>query len=165
MTKTPSSDASNLLTSLDTKLIDLLPAAAYICEAPSGAIVRFNQRAAEMWGRTPVIGDPNELFCGCYRVYLPDGEPIAPADTPMAKVLKTGESVRERDAVVERPDGSRINVLVNIDPIHDAEGNLIGAINVFVDVTDHRRVEKALHQSDLWFRGLLENLPAIPTVL
>ena len=42
---------------LTDQLLDLLPAAVYVC-APDGMILRFNRRAAELWGREPLLGDP-----------------------------------------------------------------------------------------------------------
>lgn len=145
---------------LDSQLIDLLPIAVYVCGAPDGTLLRYNQRAAQLWGREPEIGMIGERFCGSYRLYLTDGTPLAHAETPMAGVLLTGEPVHDQEAVIERPDGSRVIVQLNIDAIRDAEGKIVGAVNVLKDITERKRVEKALHQSEVWFRGLLENLPA-----
>ena len=61
----------------DAALLDLLPAAVYLCEAPSGAVVRYNRRAAELWGRAPALGDSCERFCGSYRLYRTDGTALA----------------------------------------------------------------------------------------
>ena len=55
------------------ELLDLLPAAVYVC-ASDGTIVRFNRRAAELWGRAPLLSDPRDRFCGAYRLYRPDGD-------------------------------------------------------------------------------------------
>src|SRR5215207_8714800 len=46
-------------------------------------------------------------------------------------LCKTGSAVHGRDTIIERPDGSRIIVMVHIDPVHDEAGRLIGAINLF----------------------------------
>ena len=56
---------------LTDQLLDLLPAAVYVC-APDGTILRFNRKAAELWGREPLLGDPRDRFCGSYRMYRPD---------------------------------------------------------------------------------------------
>ena len=60
----------------------------------------------------------------------------------MAEVLKTGVPVRNQEAVIEREDGERRVVLVNIDPIKNAEGLLIGAVNCFSDISGRRRAEQ-----------------------
>src|SRR5690606_34032382 len=94
-----------------------------------------------------------------YRLYSISGIPLTPAETPMAGVLRSGDPVRDYEVILERADGSRVAALLNIDPIRDADGNLVGAINVFVDVTERKRPEDALPQNEA-SRALLENLPA-----
>jgi PAS domain-containing protein len=47
---------SSATPNLTDQLLDLLPAAVYVC-APDGMILRFNRRAAELWGREPLLGD------------------------------------------------------------------------------------------------------------
>src|ERR1700719_1223204 len=74
-------------------LVELFPMAAYAVRAPDGVIAWFNSRAAELWGRVPVVGDTDERFCGAYRLYRADGTHMAHCDTPVALALKTGASV------------------------------------------------------------------------
>src|SRR6267142_4078638 len=127
--------------SLTLHLMELLPAAVYICEAPSGAITYHNRRAAELWGRAPALGD--ERFCGSFRLFRTDGTPLSHAEAPMAQVLNGAAPIRNQEVVIERSDGSRIILRINIDPLYDINGRLRGAINVFEDVTDLRQAEQA----------------------
>ena len=84
--------------------------AAYAVRAPDGVIVWFNSRAADLWGRVPVIGDTDERFCGAHTLYRPDGTYMAHCDTPVALALATGASVHDEEVVIARPDGSRMTV-------------------------------------------------------
>jgi len=127
-------------------LWDLLPAAVYVCDR-DGKIVRYNRRAAELWGRTPEIGNPSERFNGAHRLYQADGKPLADVESPMADVLRTGKPVRDREVIVERPDGSRITALVNITALRDETGAVTGAINCFHDISERKRVENQLRAS------------------
>jgi PAS domain S-box-containing protein len=124
-------------------LIELFPMAAYAVRAPDGVIVWFNSRAAELWGRTPVIGDTDERFCGAHTLYHADGTYMAHCDTPVALALTTGVSVHEEEVVIARPDGSRVMVSVHIDPIRDKDGTIVGAVNFFHDITDQKQAERA----------------------
>ena len=63
--------------------------------------------------------------------YHLDGGPIAHPDCPMGEVLRSGVSIHNREIVVERSDGSRGVVLVNIVAIKDGSGNVLGAVNCF----------------------------------
>lgn len=125
------------------QLFDLLPVAIYVCD-PSGLIIHYNSCAAELWGRSPSLNDPTDRFCGSYRMYHLDGGLIEHPDCPMGEVLRSGDAVQNREIVVERADGSRAVVLVNIAPLKDGSGNILGAVNCFQDVTERKRSERQI---------------------
>ena len=91
-----------------------------------------------MTGRKP--------HCGSFRLYTPDGEPLAHDACWMARALHEDAAFIERKAIIERPDGSRRRVLAHVNPIHDEAGRVIGAINVLVDMTERERTEAALRE-------------------
>ena len=124
------------------RLFEQLPVAVYLCDR-DGLILRYNRRAAELWGRSPKIRDPNERFCGSYRMFRPDGSLLPHHECPMADVLRTGVSVREQEVHIERADGLRGIVLIDIEVIKDSDGNIVGAVNCFQDITERKRGEEA----------------------
>ena len=129
-------------------LFDLVPVAVYACDS-AGVIQNFNRRAAELWGREPVAGDTDERFCGSYKLFRPDGTFMPHEQCPMAEVVSGKLSgVRDAEVLIERPDGSRITVVVNIRPQKDQQGRAAGAINCFYDITERKRTEEALRESD-----------------
>jgi PAS domain-containing protein len=128
------------------KVLNLLPLGLYICEAPSAIVQYYNRWAEEVWGRRPVVGDPRERFCGAHKLYRCDGSPLPHELCPMADAIKKGVVVQNQELIVERPDGSRRTVLVNISPIRNHEGRLIGALNVVQDITERKRAEAARAQ-------------------
>ncbi|MFY9835274.1 MAG: PAS domain S-box protein, partial [Xanthobacteraceae bacterium] len=125
------------------QLFDLMPVAVYVCDA-SGLIMHYNTQAAKLWGRSPKLNDPTDRFCGSYRMYHLDGGPIDHPDCPMGEVLRSGVSIHNREIVVERSNGSRGVVLVNIEAIKDGTGNVLGAVNCFQDVTERKRSERQI---------------------
>ncbi|HEX6320675.1 MAG TPA: ATP-binding protein [Burkholderiales bacterium] len=128
-------------------LVALLPAAVYTCAA-SGVITFYNAHAVALWGRAPALGDTDERFCGSLRLWRPDGTALPHRETPMAVALLEGREFRNQEVVIERPDGSRITVLVSIDPIRDERGGVVGAINVFHDTTALKQAERTLKEAD-----------------
>ena len=125
---------------LPAPLFEQLPFAIYVCDR-EGLVLRFNHRAAELWGRSPKLRDPDERFCGSYRMFRPDGSLLPHDQCPMADVLRTGVSVREQEVHIERPDGLRGIALVDIEAIKDIDGNIVGAVNCFQDITERKRSE------------------------
>src|SRR6202043_1225729 len=105
------------------------------------------------------LGDPAQCYCGSLRLYSPEGKLVPHQESKMAEVLKTGIEARDLEVMIERPDGSRITVLVNIVPLRNSAGELIGAMNCFQDITDRKRSEEGVRRSERLLRVVLDALP------
>ncbi|HSL51819.1 MAG TPA: PAS domain S-box protein [Candidatus Deferrimicrobiaceae bacterium] len=123
------------------RLVDHLPTAVYVCEAPSGIIRLYNRRAVELWGREPAPGSTDERFYDAFRLFRPDGALLGHAETPMADVLRHGGE-RDEDVIIERPDGARVTVRVNVSAISDQHGRVLAAVNVLQDIGARKRAEE-----------------------
>ena len=141
------------------QLFDSLPIGIYVCDR-DGLLIRYNERAAQLWGRSPTLGDPEQRYCGSIRAWEPDGRPMPFDETPMAEVLRSGEPVVDREIVIERPDGTRITTLANVRPLFAQSGELSGAVNCFQDITCRKRAEERIKESEVRLRELLGGLPA-----
>jgi PAS domain S-box-containing protein len=128
------------------EFLEKLPIVIYACDR-NGRILWFNERAAELWGRRPRIGDDSEKYCGSYKLYF-GGRPISREETPIAAVLRTGVPVRGAEGKVERPDGTSIWAVVHIEPVEDGNGNIAGAINCFHDISDRVNAAALLYEHD-----------------
>src|SRR5262245_29703461 len=120
-------------------LLDALPAAVYTTDA-AGRITYYNDAAADLWGHRPPLGTSE--WCGSWKLYWPDGTPLAHDQCPTAIALNENRIVRGMEATVERPDGTRVPFIPYPTPIHDEAGKLIGAVNMLVDITDRKRAEE-----------------------
>jgi PAS domain S-box-containing protein len=139
-------------------LLEKLPAGAYTCDA-EGLITYFNQRAVEVWGRTPKLNEPEERFCGSFRLYSIDGTPMRHDQCWMALAIENEEEYNGREVVIERPDGSRLIGLAHASPIHDEAGKLIGAVNVVLNITRQKQAEQELKERERRFREMIDALP------
>src|SRR5262245_72474 len=140
------------------QFIDRVPAAVCVCEAPSGVIRVYNQRAAALWGREPKLGDTEERFCGAFRLFRLDGTFLAHADAPIAETLRDGRT-RDDEVVIERPDGSRVTAHVNIGALRDPGGRIVGVINILQDVTDRNQIAETLRLNEARYRSIVEDQP------
>ena len=137
-----SPEYSNGLPLDPAELIDRLPAGVYVCEAGTGSLLHYNRRAAELWGREPVLGPGGERLDGAFRIFTPDGKPLPQENTPSALVLETGRTVRGSDLLIERPDGTRLSIAMTVSPLRDGQGKLTAAVAVFHEVSERRRAEE-----------------------
>ncbi|QGA50472.1 PAS domain S-box protein [Pseudomonas brassicacearum] len=118
-------------------LLEALPAAVYTTDA-EGRITFFNRAAVELSGCTPRLGDQ---WCVTWKLFNTDGSFLPHDQCPMAVALKENRPIRGAEAVAERPDGSRVPFSPYPTPLHDADGNLVGAINMLVDISERKQAE------------------------
>jgi PAS domain S-box-containing protein len=127
-------------------ILDILPIGTCICDA-RGTILQYNRRAVEIWGRSPQSGQIHDQFTKNAKFFELDGTPAG--RSMVAEVLKTGIAVCNVERIVERPDGTRVIASISIDPLRDANGDVIGAVNCFLDITERKRMNVALEHSRL----------------
>jgi PAS domain S-box-containing protein len=137
-------------------LLGAIPAGVVACDA-AGTVVFYNACAAQLCG-----GPPGEATsCWGPDACAGNGHHLANFTAPLHAVLAGGESVVDRELAIERPDGSRIDVLLNITPLRDHAGAVTGAVNIVQDITARKRVETALRASELRFRTLADTVPVL----
>jgi PAS domain S-box-containing protein len=119
--------------------LDALPAAVYITDA-RGRLTYFNSSAIDFSGRIPEIG--SDRWCVTWKLYRPDGTPLPHDECPMAITLKEGCPVRGDEAIAERSDGTRRWFTSFPSPLRDTEGNIVGGINLLLDITERKRQEQ-----------------------
>ena len=124
------------------RLLDKLPVAAYTCDA-EGQIAYFNQHAVQLWGRTPKLNAAEDRFCGSFKLFASDGSPLDHDQCWMALALKTGQEFNGQEIVIERPDGSRVTVLAHASSFRNGSGQIVGAMNVLVDINERKAAEES----------------------
>lgn len=118
-------------------LLEALPAAVYTTDA-EGRITFYNRAAVELSGQTPQLGD---MWCVTWKLFNSDETPLPHDECPMAVALKENRPIRGVEAIAQRPDGTRVPFAPYPTPLHDADGNLVGAINMLVDITERKLAE------------------------
>jgi len=139
-------------------LFHSLPVAVFACDR-NAVIQDYNQRAVELWGREPQCGV--ERHCGSVKLYLPNGIFLPHTQSPMVDVLRTGVPAKNVEVFIERPDGSRLPVVANFAALKNAQGEIIGAVTAFEDITVRKQAEQALSASEARLRRANEELESL----
>jgi PAS domain S-box-containing protein len=122
------------------ELLESLPAAVYTTDA-EGRVTFYNQAAVELAGGAPDTSKPGSGAWGRLRLYHPDGAPFAIDQSPIAVALRENRPVAGVEALAERADGTRIPFIAYPTPLRDEAGELIGAVNMLVDISERKQSE------------------------
>lgn len=141
----------------ENDIFNLIPQAICVFDM-DGLIRKYNERAAEIWGRRPALADHKDRFSGASMLYTIDGTLLPHNESPVAGCIKNCNIQKSVELIMERPDGSRVTVRMNIAPIMDDQGRQTGVINCFQDISDIKRTEQALRESEAKYRKLASAL-------
>jgi PAS domain-containing protein len=100
---------------------------------PDGWLTYYNDAAALFWGYQPILGQTR--WCGSWRLYEPDGAPLPHDQSPMAVTLREGRAVRGVQAILERPDETRVPFLPYPALLRDRQGKLVGGSCIVLPLT------------------------------
>ncbi len=110
---------------------------------PDGRIVAINAAGAQMLGvsEAAAIGQRVGDLASIIRS---DGTPYGADESVIFLVLADGQERTLINEVIERPDGSRVEVARTVSPLLDSEtGSITGVVQVTHDVTAQRQIERA----------------------
>jgi PAS domain S-box-containing protein len=104
-----------------------------------GIILSWNHGAERMYGYSvaEIVGRP-------VSVLVP---PTCPDEIPqILERLKRGERVDHFETVRVRKNGETFDVSLNVSPVRDASGKIIGASTIARDITEQKKLREALTQ-------------------
>ena len=124
---------------------------AIVSKSLDGVITSWNAGAERLFGYTAkeAVGQHISLVI-----------PINRRDEEVAILerLRRGERIDHFDTVRMRKDGTTLDISLTISPVRDSAGRIVGASKIARDVTQRKRVERALHESEQRFRLLADAL-------
>jgi two-component system CheB/CheR fusion protein len=131
-------------------VMEAVPVAIIISRDPEGRDVVGNRQSYEMH-RCPV-GSNLSAAPGpdqprpAFRV-LRDGVEVAPEELPIRKAVSTGLPVRNYELDLVLADGTTFTLLGHAVPLFAEDGSPSGAVAAFLDVTERKRSEERLRQT------------------
>lgn len=127
--KNKTNDANELLTSIVDSSDN-----AILTKSLDGIVNSWNKSAEKVYGYTAeeMVGRP-------ISVLIPPDYKDEFAN--IMNRLKSGEAIEKYETIRLRKDGKRINVLINISPVRNADGIVIGASSIAHDITKEKKLE------------------------
>jgi PAS domain S-box-containing protein len=127
-------------------ILDQLPIGVCIAMAPDVKVILSNKKAAEIAGMPVQPGASWSEHCRHWRFQYPDGRPLPAEEVALARAVLRGEHVIGAEHVVERPDGTRLNLRGNAIPLLE-NGQVVGGVVAFWDVTAERETQRGLEEA------------------
>lgn len=122
-------------------VISSIPYGILLCDK-EGRLTMSNKAAERLLGRPVPMQLPIHDQAQILGLYKPSGEAYSARETPLMRSALEGISLAAVDVVVRMPDGERRTLQFNSAPVLGTDGQLVGAVAVFADVTSDREIDK-----------------------
>lgn len=123
-------------------VLQLLPVGVIIADT-GGRLLAANAAADALWG-ADALAEMNLERYGLFEAYWPGtGKRLSGEEWALARTLRTRQTVSNEEVDIVGRDATRHTILNSAAPLYSVEGDLVGAVNINVDITERKSTERA----------------------
>ena len=128
-------------TDLET-LVNTTPVGVLVFDAKTGGVTSVNREARRIVSDLCAPGGSAEQLLEVLTFRRFDGREISLVEFPLAQGLRTGETVRAEEIVLQAPGGQSVTTLINATPIFSEEGEVESVVVTMQDMTPMEELER-----------------------
>ena len=128
-------------TDLET-LVNTTPVGVLVFDAKTGGVTSVNREARRIVNDLCAPGGSAEQLLEVLTFRRFDGREVSLVEFPLAQGLRTGETVRAEEIVLQAPDGQSVTTLINATPIFSEEGEVESVVVTMQDMTPMEELER-----------------------
>jgi len=127
---------------------------AIVSKSLDGIILSWNAGAMRIFGYTP-----DEIIGQSVLTLIP--HELQNEEPRIIERLKRGERIEHYETIRLTKDGRRIDVSLTVSPIKDTRGKIVGASKIARDITEEKKRQEALRESEMRFRNMADTAPML----
>ena len=123
-------------------LVNTTPVGVMVFDAGTGEVRSINREARRIVSDLCAPDGTAEQLLEVLTFRRADGREVSLVEFPLAQGLRTGETVRAEEIVLQSPDGRSVTTLVNATPIFLEQGEVESVVVTIQDMTPMEELER-----------------------
>ena len=123
-------------------LVNISPVGVLVFDAKTGDLVSLNQESRRIVGGLRAPGRSQAEILSVLTFRRPDGREIPLDELPTERALRSGETVRAEEIIIQLPDGQTVTTVINATPIFSEAGAVVSVVATVQDMTPLEELER-----------------------